>query len=212
MMRGMTRLWIAVILGMSAQSPVRADVLELNNKRAIEGIIVQEDGSRLKTRVAWQGYVTIDRQDVVAIIRSDARAHEQLLAAWREEFQADQQREQAQKDFESSQQAKGLVKYQGEWIASEELLAIRARKEEQQERKQLEDQLNQLAQRVLVLTEENQQLRQALLFARQQAVIFTHPVRMHREREHTLFRDEQGHLIRVQEDGSRTFTGGKDLI
>ena len=217
MMRTTIRVLIAGFIGLSAPSRVWADVLTLANKQSIEGIVVQKDGAHLKVQVAWQSYVTIDREAVVNLTRGDAHEHEQLLARWHEEFQADQQRERAQRDLEAAQRARGLVKYQGEWIKPEELIEIQARKQEQraqQKRQQFEDQLSQLAQQVRALSEENQRLRQELFFARQQVVVLPQPVLVRHQHDPTLFTDEQGNLIRVQEHDSHKFfttTDGKHV-
>ena len=217
MRRTTIRLFAAVLLGLSAQSRVWADVLTLANTQTIEGLIVEENESHIKVQVAWQSYVTIDRQAVVSIAQGDAHEHDQLLARWQEEFQADQQRERAQRNLEAAQRARGLVKYRGEWIKLEELITVQARKQEQQaqqERQQLEDQLSQLAQQVRALSEENQRLRQELFFARQQVVVLPQPVLVRHHHDPTLFTDEQGNLIRVQEHDSHQFfttTDGKHV-
>ena len=218
MRRTTIRLVAAVLLGLGAQPRVWADVLTLANKQTIEGLVVQEDGAHIKVQIAWQSYVTVDRQTVVSMSRGDAREHEQLLARWHEEFQADQQRERAQRDLDAAQRARGLVKYRGEWIKPEELLEIQARKQVQQarqERQKFEEQLNQLAQQVRALSEENQRLRQELFFARQQVVVLPQPVLVrHQPADPTLFTDEQGNRIRVQEHDSHKFfttTDGKHV-
>ena len=217
MRRTTIRLVAAVLLGLGAQSRVRADVLTLANKQTIEGLVVQEDESHIKVQIAWQSYLTINRQAVVSMHRGDARERQQLLARWQEEFQADQQHERAQRDVDVSQRARGLVKYRGEWIKPEELIEIQARKQEQQarqERQQFEEQLTQLAQQVRALSEENHRLRQELFFARQQVVVLPQPVLVRRQHDPTLFTDEQGNRIRVQEHDSHKFfttTDGKHV-
>ena len=215
-MRRAIGLLVGVVMGLSAQPRVWADALTLANKQTIEGIIVQETASQIKVQVAWQGYVTIDHETVVGITRGDAREHEQLLARWHEEFQTDRQREQAHRDVEAAQRARGLMKYQGEWISPEDLLARQTRKQEQQaqqERKQLDDRLDQLTQQVLALSEENQRLQQERFFTRQPVVVLPERVLIH-HRDPTLLSDERGNLIHVQEHDNHTFfttTDGKHI-
>lgn len=201
------RLLIAVVLAwIITQPPAWADVLHLSNRHTLEGIIVRETASHVKVRIAWTGYVTIDREAIVEIVREDDKVHKHRLAQWREEHLLLQQRERERRAFEAAQRERGLVRYQGQWIAQEESGLI---KEEgaQKEQELQEEQLQLLTQRIQALEEENRRLRGELDRRQQLIIPLGFLIHHHPHHQPNPFTDEQGNLIRVQEhEGHKFFT------
>jgi len=193
------------LLWLSGQQAARADVLRLSNGQELEGIIVKEIGPAITVQVSWQGYVTLDREAVMSIVRGDEPEHERLLSDWREQFLASQERERQRKALEARQRERGLVKHNGEWLTREELAVLQeqARREAQarQEREQREEEAN----RLRALEEEIRRLRQQV--AERRYLVVTHDVFALPRRKPGLIQDEHGNLIHVGEhEGHRFFT------
>jgi len=143
-------------------SSVRADLLTLSDGKTLEGIVAQETDTTLNVRVAWQGYVTLNRASVVSIVPSGEAGHQRLLERWKEEFEGDRTRQTERQAFESAQRERGLVKHQGEWITTEELAFHQAQlqlKAAEQLRKDLKQEIQQLKERLGVLEAENAKLQ-----------------------------------------------------
>lgn len=205
------RLWSAGLIWLAVQGTARADLIALSTGRTLEGLVTQETDSRITVQVMWQGYVSLSRAEVVRIERSDTEERQRVIAQWRDEFLATQQRQQEERAFEAEQHAKGLVRYRGAWVTEEELAAIkddRVRKEqertEEAARQQREEETRRLAERVQALEEERLRLERALTYrswyGANHAIIIRHP-------RPGRFRDDHGNLLRVQtHDGHRFFT------
>jgi hypothetical protein len=195
-----------------------ADALHLANHETLEGIIVWETDARIKVQIAWTGYVTLERVVAVEIVRGSADEHERLLVRWHEEFLSSQARERERRAFDTAQREQGLVKYRGQWVTPEELAFIREEvareaarwQRQRRERKQLEEELNRLAQRLQALEEENQRLRNEA--SRQRVVIapsgfFLHDHLVFKHHDSNLVRDEHGNLLQVSaHEGHRFVT------
>ena len=187
------------------------DVLYLSDGRKVEGIIADETDVQVRVQVLWQGYVTIPRGTVLSIERGAKGDHQRLLEKWKKDFLVDQKQEGERKAFEETQRAKGLVPYQGKWMTAEEASLLEEKKKEkerqkkaEEERQQLEEGLRRINERLQALEEENERLRRQL--AAQTEIIFRRSnfINVHR-RDSTLFKDEQGNLIRVQEHENHKF-------
>jgi len=187
-------------------APAQADIVHLSNGQRVEGIVVSESPSGVRIQMDVQGYMTVSREFVNEIVREDAAVNDARLERWRAEHEEARIRQEARDAFEAEQRAKGLVKYQGDWITPDALGAIRD-EESRKELARLERQLEELTDRLEALETENQALRHDL----EQRPIFVFPQtelirRSHDERRgRLLYRDEQGNLIRVQEEGGRKF-------
>ena len=212
-------VWV-VLLGwcLCRPSAARADVIYFLGGRMMEGIVVQETAAQIKVQVAWQGYVTLDRDSVVSILRADERERQRLLTEWRKEFLADQQRERERVAYEEAQRPRGLVEHQGRWVTPAELATLKkeqARKEreqreakaKQEEEAQREAEAREATQRLQALQEENLRLRELVV---QQRLLLVPTSVLVERRDPSLFRDEQGNLIRVREHGGHQFFTATD--
>ncbi len=187
-----------------------ADVVQFAAGRELEGIVVSESPSQLQIRIAWQGYLTVDKKWVVSIVRSDEQSRRRLLDQWRQEFVDDQQREQQRRAFEAAQHDKGLVHYLGQWITRDELAAITAYHQAQtvsDERRRQSQEIERLTQRITALEEENQRLQQQL--TERPSVVVVPPTTVeYGARIDRFVVDEHGNRLRVRwHDGHECFTG-----
>lgn len=206
------RRWVGVtfffLLALGLTQSVSGDLLRLSDGRDIEGVIVQESGSEIRVQVLWRGYVTVERDSVTSITRGSPGAHRLLLKQWRKDYLADQQREKERSAFEATQREKGFVEYQGAWISREALALIRQKEKEKKKeeaRLEQEEQTKQITERVGALEEENLRL-QRKLDSRPPVIVIREGIVPH-PHDHTLYEDEQGNLIRVEEhDGHQFFT------
>jgi len=208
------RNWLMAIVGLwwwSGGPPAAADVLHLTSGRRLEGVVVEDAGLSVKVRVTWLGYVTMDRGSIRAIERSDAADRERLLDGMRQQFVADQERQQAQAAFEAAQRAKGLVKRQGRWLTPEELAQSEATAREEQAREErarfeeaarrAEAAVGRLEARLDALERENRRLRVELSRRRvlvTDGVLVRHPRR-------SVARDEHGNLLRIHTHDDHRF-------
>lgn len=207
--------WVlCLVVWMGGVGVAWADLLYLSDGRKVEGIITQETDSHIEVQVLWQGYMTVPRGSILSIVRGNRQDRQRLLKKWQKDFLADQTRERKKATFEAAQRAKGLVKYEGEWITAEQLALIQKREREEKERKEKEareEEARRVEQRLQALEEENQRLRRQveaqteLIFRFRQGIVVHH-------NNPSLFQDDQGNLIRVQEELGQKFfitTDGK---
>ena len=208
-------VWLMLELGGGV--PAWADRVHLANGQTLEGLVIRKTGSEVVVQVAWEGHLILDPSFVTAIEPSTEPERRQLLAEWRNTFQAFQEREQRRRDFEEQQVAKGLVQHRGQWVTQEELTAIkagamsaeqehRARAQAEQQlqretdvRQKLEAELREATQRLRSLQEEQVRLQQemsSLHYLLGAAFLQPHPPF---PRIPTVLRDAQGHLLRVQQ-------------
>jgi hypothetical protein len=211
------------------QSPTWADQVHLSNGRTIDGVVIRESASQVVLQVAWEGHVVLDRTTVTGIERSTDAQREELLAAWRREHEAFQERERREREFEAEQLAKGLVFHRGEWITREELAVIKERtledaqrrrdeaelkrrEDEQRQRAQelqrREEELTTLTQRLRAMQEEQLRLQQEIIALRswlaRPHLVVRHAERFVTDEHGNLLRvlDHAGHLAVVTPDGS----------
>lgn len=206
-MRWWGRVTLSLLLWMGNLQVAWGDILHLSDGRKVEGIITKEADAHLQIQVLWQGTVTVPRSSIRSVVRGSRQDHQGLLKKWHKDFLVDQRREQERAAFEAAQRAKGLVKHEGRWIAREELALIqeKERKErEKKEQKRREEEARRVEERLQALEEENRRLQRQI--AAQTELIFRQGVVVHHH-DPNLFRDEQGNLIRVQEQlGEKFFT------
>jgi len=206
-----------LIFAFSGEAPIAADRVHLANGQTLEGLVIRHTGSEVVVQVAWEGRMILDPGFVKAVEPSTEAERQQLLKEWRDAFQAFQEREQRRREFEEQQMAKGLLQHRGEWVTQEELAAIRAGakaagqerreraqveqqlKRETDMRQRLETELRDAADRMRRLQEEQARLQQEVASLRSLlGAAFLHPRHPSRDVPAVL-RDEQGHLLRVQQ-------------
>ena len=204
-----------LMLWVSDQPLTSADTLRLSGGRTLEGIILEDTASQVKIQVSWKGDVTLSREAVVSIARSEVSDHQRLLRQWQREFVADQRRERRRLALEAAQRARGLVRYQGRWISQDELALIQDRQrreaEAAEERQRRDAEAKLVQERLQTLEEENRRLRWDLDQGHRWWSWWWNPrtiiVQERHQPDPDLFRDEQGNLIRVNEhEGHQFFT------
>ena len=196
-----------LFLGGCLPPTVWADVVHLTDGRKVEGIVVGETDSGLRVQVTWQGFVTLDREDVLSAVRSSDQENSHRLRQWRKEFLEDQARQRKRDSFEAFQKRRGLVPYEGEWVSPEEKSRREQKKKETEEAKQkprfeippveaIPPPITQPAppQRIIAGDKVFILPRSGFVIQRQ-------------NRDPTLYKDERGNLIRVRKhEGHKFFT------
>ncbi len=211
-MKGWAWILGCALLAAARHPLVWADVLNLSNGREVEGIIVQETDAAVKVQVTWQGYLTIDRDAVTEIARGDALRHEQLLARWQIETDDAKRGEEARRQFDAEQRARGLVKYGGRWVHPRTLQRAAARRREHRE---LQARVRRLNQRLGAVEEENRRLRRDVTTARMQPrllgpFVVRHERRPPRPQPPGLLVDEHGNFLRVRRHDDHPFVMATD--
>ena len=138
-----------------------ADAITFQNGRTLDCIIVKEENASVKVQFSWGGYMTIQRSEISGITQESPERNKQLMAVWKQQHQAEEQRKKDKAAFEADQRAKGLVKYNGEWLTREEIELARDKRADR-EIDQLNQQVSGLQQKIQLLEYENQQLRQEI--------------------------------------------------
>ena len=207
----LTRLLLLPAVLMAIPFPAAADSVRLTNGQTMEGIVVQQTPTDVRLQIDWQGYTTLNRGIIEAMRLEDRELNQRRLAQWHRDFLALQKRQQDQASFEAAQREKGLVKRGSEWV-SVEALALLQNEAAEQERQQLRQQLSELTERIQALEAENRALREEA--NRPPAIIREFIpagflVRHHQPapERRSLFRDEQGNVVRIRDHGShQSFT------
>lgn len=117
-----------MVLGMSCWTSLAgADLLCLTNGNIIEGIVVQDTDKVLEIEVFLGAKITFTKQDVAYIKKWDEQENRGLREKWLEDRKEREKAELVRQEFETQQRAKGLVKYQGEWIPETEKDKLKTR-------------------------------------------------------------------------------------
>jgi len=162
-----------------AAGPAWADALKLANGRTIEGVIVDESDDEIRLQVSWQGFIIVKRASVTSVSRETDLERQRRVIAWRREFEADEERDQARRAVEAQQRAQGLMVFEGQWVTPEYVAEVRERRRvdeahdraEALRRDELQSHMERLARRVEGLEAENRRLRVDLLKRERQRII-----------------------------------------
>ena len=100
--------------------PARADEFWLENDVKIDGLIASETAERLELRISAEGTMVLDRDELVRVVPSDAKAREALVARWSREAAERREQERAERAFEAFQKSKGLILVDDRWISKDE--------------------------------------------------------------------------------------------
>ena len=203
-MSRITFFLVAALPLLAAASPrADADIIRLTNGQSLDGVIVDETDTHLRLRVAWTGFVTLDRGAVKEIVREDDAANRDQLSEWEKNHQTSLQEERHREREEEERRRSGYFQYQGQWVTAAELAMLQeARVRQEQERSH--EELKKLTDRIEALEQENRRLRDET--TRQRIVVtqpgfiiqqplfpaFGRPQSRGRE-----FTDEQGNMVRV---------------
>ena len=121
-------LFWMVVLGISCWvSLARADIVALKNGNVIEGIIVKETDEILEVEVFLGAKITFAKQDIAYLKKWNEQANQGLREKWLKDKEERKKAELARQEFEAKQRARGLVKYQGEWIPETEKNRLKTR-------------------------------------------------------------------------------------
>jgi hypothetical protein len=199
-------------LCLASPSLVSADLVRLTNGQTMEGIVVQQTPGEIHLQIDWQGYTVLDRGIIHGVVLEDRELNQERLERWQRDHAALRQREQDREAFEAEQQAKGLVKQGTQWV-SLEALALLKEEEAKRERQELTRQLAELTERIRLLEAENRALREEAsrpMIVREFVPVHSGLVVQHQQthrRAGSLFRDDQGRVVRVRRHGDhRSFT------
>ncbi len=135
---------------------VKADEVKLVNGSTLDGIIVKETSSRVKVQVAWKRYAVLDRAEVAQIKRDAGEAHEQLRAKWRQQSREAKRPHQDETQQRTLKQEAPADREERQTL-TEELNALREQERQtgrQQTRRQLDDEMSRLTERVDELERE----------------------------------------------------------
>ena len=181
-----------LFLGGCLPPTVWADVVHLTDGRKVEGIVVGETDSGVRVQVTWQGFVTLDREVVLSVVRLSDQENSRRLRRWHKDFLEDQTRQRKRDSFEAFQKRRGLVPYEREWVTPEE----KSRRE--QKKKEIEAAKQKPPPKIPPVEVIPPPITQPASPQRNGIVV-------RHSHDPTLFKDEQGNLIRVREHRGHKF-------
>ena len=211
----MKLFFFSLISCLGLQAVAWGDVVHLTDGRKVEGIVVEGTDSALRVQVTWQGFVTLDQEDVLSVVRSSDQENNRRLRQWRQDFLADQERQRKRESFEAFQKRRGLIQYEGEWVAQEQKERREQKKKEAAEAKQKAP--FEIPPVEVIPPPVTQSAPPQRIIAGDKVFILPRNgivVHHHHFHDPTIFRDEQGNLLRVREhEGHKFFrtTEGKHV-